>query len=366
MAVRDRINAGDIPGSRIFCAGNIIGFDGPLSDDFFAKAAEVASAAMVKRINAIWVENVGRHLMWLTPQQVADEVRNYIARGIDFIKYASNEHGASAGAFLQFSPRVQRSMVEEARRAGITAQAHTTSGEGLWIAIEAGCDLIQHANITGPIQISEETLELLAKCRAGAVVFPLTQRALDWLRQNASDRSWTMWHASDVNARNLIRSGARLLLANDGAILAPEALADPMYAKSWAGLPEDDGLAPLATGHFAWFRAMEEKGCPPMEMLKAATSNIAAAYGKGKDLGTLEPGKIADLLVLDKNPLESAAHYRSIHTILKQGKRVDRERLPLNPILTLPLEAPVEEEARYAPFLTNRSTFPLRSGCMCH
>lgn len=366
MAVRDKINSGQVAGSRIFCAGNIIGFDGPFSDDFFAKAAEVASAALVKRINAIWVENVGRHLMWLSPEQVAREVRAYIERGIDFIKYASNEHGAAAGAFLQFSPRVQRAMVEEARRAGITAQAHTTSGEGLFLAVEAGCDLIQHANITGPMQISGETLELLARRGTGAVVFPLTQRALGWLKQHASDRSWTMWHASDVNARNLIRSGARLLLANDGAVLAPEALADPMYAKSWAGLPEDDGLAPLATGHFAWFRAMEEKGCPPMEMLKAATSNIAAAYGKSKDLGTLEPGKIADLLILDKNPLESSAHYRSIHTILKEGQRVDRERLPLNPILTRPLEPPVEEEARYVPFLTDRSTFPLRPGCMCH
>ena len=45
MAVRDKINAGEIIGSRIFCAGNIVGFDGPFSDDVFPKAAEIASAA---------------------------------------------------------------------------------------------------------------------------------------------------------------------------------------------------------------------------------------------------------------------------------------------------------------------------------
>src|SRR5882762_2857794 len=104
MSVRDRINNGEIPGSRIFCAGNIIGLDGPLSQDFdfFAKAAGAASAAFVRRINAIWVENVGRHLMWLPPEQVGQEIRKYIQKGIDFVKYASNDH--FPGAFLAFSP----------------------------------------------------------------------------------------------------------------------------------------------------------------------------------------------------------------------------------------------------------------------
>jgi imidazolonepropionase-like amidohydrolase len=365
MAVRDRVEANEIPGSRIFCAGNIIGFDGPFSEDFFADAAKVASAALIKRINAIWVENVGRHLMWHSPEQVAREVRAYIAKGVDFIKYASNEHGASAGAFLQFSPRVQEAMVNEAHRAGITAQAHTTTIEGLWIAVQAGCDLIQHANITGPVPIPEATLELLAERKTGAVIFPMTEKGLDWIRKNISDRSWTMWRASDTNARNLIRSRAPLLLANDGAILAPEALADPMYAKSWAGAPEAESLCKLTTGHFVWFKAMEEKGMAPMEMLRAATRNIAVAYGKEKDLGTLEPGKIADMIILDENPLESAEHYRGIHMILKNGVRVDREALPVNPVLTRPLESPVEEEASYVPFLST-DRFPMCPMCTCH
>lgn len=348
MAVRDQINAGKAPGSRFFCGGNIIGFDGPFSRDFIERAPGVASPALVKRINSIWVENTGPDLMWMTPHQVASEVRAYINKGIDFIKYGSNQHGGSPGSFLAFSPQVQAVMVEEAHRAGITAQAHTHTVEGLRIAIEAGCDLIQHANITGPIPIPETTLELLAERKTGVVVFPFTQRALDWLKQNISDAEQRkFWQASDANARNLIRSGARLLLANDGFILAPEALTDPAWAKGWLGLPEEDGLTPLATGHFAWFKAMEEKGCPPMEMLTAATRNIAVAYKKDKDLGTLEPGKIADMLILDKNPLQAAENYRSIHMILKHGEIVDRDALPVNPILTKPMEPPAEEEASY-------------------
>lgn len=359
MAVRERINAGEIPGSRIFCAGNIIGFDGPFSEDFSPKALEMASSVLAKRINAIWVENVGRHLMWLTPEQVALEVRAYINKGIDFVKYGANEHfGASHGAFLAFSPRVQTAIVEEARRAGITAQAHTMTVEGLLLAIEAGCDLIQHANHTGPVVIPETTLDLLVQRKTGAVVFPLVQRRLDWLVDHESHRGPTEWQAADTNVRNLIRCGAHLLLANDGFILAPEALADPAMGKV-LGTPDDESLHNLGTGHFAWLKAMEEKGCAPMEILKAATRNIAVAYGKDQDLGTLEPGKVADLLILDKNPLEAAANYRNIHIVLKEGVLVDRNALPLNPILTKPMDSPAEEEDFYVPFLARSGKFPM-------
>ena len=357
MSVRDKIDAGEIVGSRIFCAGNIVGLDGPYSSDFMAKVPEVASEAFVRHINATWVENVGRHLMFLPPQEVAREVRRYIDKGIDFLKYAANEHGIP-GAFLAFSPRVQAAIVAEAHSAGITAQAHTMTVEGLRMAVEAGCDLIQHANVTGPVPIPQPTLDLMAQRHTGAVVFPFTQQRLDWILANVSTAEWTTWHASDMNTRNLIASGAPLLLANDGSIIPPGRFSPA--AKSWAS-PGDDSLVDLDTGHFAWFKAMQEKGCPPMAMLKAATRNIAVAYGKGDDLGTLEPGKIADLLILKRNPQQAAENYRSIETILQGGKIVDTTKLPERNILTRPLE-PAQEEAEFVPFLPTRATFPL---CPC-
>lgn len=363
MAVRDRINAGKTSGSRIFCAGNIIGFDGPYSLDFHAKVSDVASAAFVKRVNAIWVENVGRHLMWRTPDQVANEVRTYIGKGIDFVKFATNEHyGTSHGAFLAFSEQVQTLIVEEAHRAGKSAQSHTMTVEGLRITIEAGCDLIQHANHTGPELIPEKTLELMATRKTGAVVFPLTQRRYDWLMENESYRPSTVWQATDINARNIIRCGAPLLLANDGVIFAPEMLAEPKFDRNMGG-PWKDSLFSLATGHFTWLRAMEEKGCPPMAILQAATRNIAVAYGKDQDLGTLEPGKIADMLILEKNPLQAAENYQSIHMILKDGALVDRNTLPADPILTKPIEPPPEEDGSYVPFLASGRALPLCPAC---
>jgi imidazolonepropionase-like amidohydrolase len=350
ICVREGIASGAIPGSRIFCAGNIVGFDGPVSAEFFPKASEVASGALADRINAIWVENVGRHLMWLPPDEVAHEVRTYIGKGIDFVKYASNEH--SWGPFLAFSPLVQGAIVDETHRAGITAQAHTMSVEGLRIAVEAGCDLIQHANFTGPVRIPEATLELMATLKTGAVIFPFTQRALDLFTQGDFWKKPAEWQVEDNNVRDLIRSGAPLLMANDGVVRAPEALSDPAWSKSstMSRLPEEDNLYSLSSGHFAWITAMEEKGCAPMDILRAATRNVAIAYRKDMDLGSLEVGKIADILILDRDPLGSARNYRSINTIIKDGAVVDRDSLPLDPILTRPPEPPSEEAASYVPF----------------
>lgn len=366
MAVRDKINAGELPGSRFFCAGNIIGFDGLFSPDFFAKASEVVSTAFSKRFNAMWVENVGRHLMWLSPEQVAKEIRTYISKGIDFVKYASNDHGAYPGCFLTFSPRVQQAIVEEAHRAGLTAQAHTHTVEGVQIAAEAGCELLQHVNVTGPVSMSEPLLELLAKRKTGCVVFPWTRKAMDWIEANDSDGVRNLWQAMDVNARNLIRAGATILLATDSMLLGPEVTSDPLMKKGWAAMPEDMNLVALGTGHFFWMRAMEEKEFPPMEMLKAATKNIAVAYGKDKDLGTLEQGKIADLLILDKNPLDAADNYRTINMVIKDGVVVDTGALPVKPILTKPLDAPVEEEASYVPVIKTDARFPMCPSCMSH
>jgi imidazolonepropionase-like amidohydrolase len=366
MKVRDDINSGKVVGSRFFCAGNIVGFDGPLSADFVAKASEVVTSIFAKRVNSIFVENVGRHLMWLTPAGVAKEVRAYITKGIDFIKYGSNEHyWASAGAFLAFSTRAQTAIVEETHRAGLTAQAHSMSVEGLHAAVESGCDLVTHCNITGPTAIPNETLELMAKRRTGAVIFPQSEKQMQWIKEKVSDIEWLLWQSTDINARNLIQSGAPLLLANDGCLWPPEVKLDPWLSKSWVSAPEESNLGSLGQGHFFWFEAMEEKGCRPMDMLQAATKNIAIAYKKEKDLGTIEKGKLADLVILDKDPLIAAANYRTIYLVIKDGAVIDRTRLPEKPILSAGLEAPPDEEASYIAAIPSGPRLPMCPMCIC-
>src|SRR5262249_51218776 len=90
----------------------------------------------------------------------------------------------------------------------------------------------------------------------------------------------------------------------------------------------------LGEGHFRWLAAAAERGLAPMEALRAATSNVAAAYGHADDLGTLEPGKSADLVILGADPLEDARNYRQIVAVMKDGAPGDRDNLPVRPILT--------------------------------
>lgn len=361
VEARERINGGTVEGARIYCAGNIIGFEGPFSIDFIDKAAGVASESFSSKINATWVENVGRHLMWLTPREVGDEVKRYIDRGIDFVKYASNEHfGTSAGAFLEFSPATQEEIVKQAHSAGLTAQAHCMSTEGLRVALDAGADIIQHCNITGPALIPVETLQLITERGTGAVVFPWTRAGLGWIKENVVDLEWTMWSYSDLNVDRLIEQRATILMGNDGVVWAPEMRGDPTFREQWHGAPEDVSLNSLANGHFAWLLAMEEKGLEPLEILKAATLNIARSYNKDHEIGSIAVGKKADLVFLLRSPLEGARNYRTIHAVIKDGRKVDLAALPSKPMLMRDARTEEEEERAYKPFVY---TGPRLPGC---
>jgi imidazolonepropionase-like amidohydrolase/Tol biopolymer transport system component len=69
--------------------------------------------------------------------------------------------------------------------------------------------------------------------------------------------------------------------------------------------------------------ALASGGMPPHEVLRAATFNGADAIGHGSDLGSIEPGKLADLQVLDKNPLENLDNIKTIRYVMKNGRLYD-------------------------------------------
>lgn len=334
-AVRDRIASGSISGSRIFCSGNIVGLGGPFSEDFLDQVSQVASRTLVERINLLWTRNVGPELTWMTPDQIAVKLRAYIHERPDFVKYASSDHRVPMGqsAFLVFSPRCQRAIVNEAHRAGLTVQAHTQSVEAVWVAADAGVDIIQHCNLTGTVPLPEDTLRVLLERDVACTVFPITRKRSAWLRDYGdvvTQRLFTPVNV-EMNVDNLIASGVTLLLGTDSGILAAESATDRALGAVYSG---EENLFELGQGHFNWLKAMAERGFSPMQALKAATRNVAVAYGKERDLGTLEPGKLADMLILDRNPLESPENYRSIRTVIKEGAIAQCATLPQRRILT--------------------------------
>ena len=331
LNVRDRIRRGEATGSRMFVAGNIVGLSGPLGRDFNPLAATTATSEFVKRINHVYEENTGPDLLWRTPAQVRVEIRKYVARGIDFLKYAVAGHGRGQSNFLMFSPESQRAIVEESHRAGITAQTHTMTVDSLRQGIEAGIDMGQHMEITGPEPMPDEVIQLMLARKIYAAVQPSTARRLKIQVEDASDPEQAQQaQASHDNILRLIKAGVPLLLATDAGMRDPDGIASQ---KPRARI---DQLAELHEGEFLWFQAMAENGMKPMDAILAATRNIAAAYHKLDQIGTLEKGKIADLVVLDANPLQDINNVRKISLVMKEGQVVDRDKLPIKKILSVP------------------------------
>lgn len=332
--VRDRISEGDIVGSRVFLAGNIIGLGGPTSSDFFSQSRGVLSKGAADTIDARWERGVGPDLLWMTPEEVRARVRRYIEDDHpDFVKYAGSGHAQMQ--LISFSERVQRVIVEEGHRAGLTVQAHTTSPESLRMEIEAGADLLQHCDITGMERMPDETVAAIAQRRIPCAAFFVTQRFLAWIDAHEPELS-KLYRTKDENDHRLVAANAPLLLATDEGVWPADAAENPLL-KGFV-LPDDSHYV-MGAAHLHWLKAAEELGMPPMAALMAGTRNIARAYHVDRNLGTLEKGKIADLLILDKDPLQNADNYAAISLIIKDGQIVDRGSLPTHPKLTAPLDA---------------------------
>lgn len=329
--VRDDIDSGRSIGSRMYVAGNIVGFSGIFGPSFDGEATEVLNSSTVKRLNDVYDQGTGPELMYMTSDQVRTRMREYLGKGMDFVKYAVNQH---ASAYITFSPRVQKILVEETHRAGKIIQTHQMSVEGVNLAIEAGVDMMQHCDVTGPVALPEETIQKLVAHRMPCALLSYTDERFKAASAESVGGPMDI-PVMDTNVRNLIKAGANIVLSTDSYIIDPNNFFSPNISEARRKRAKSpDSPVRLGLSHFTWLKAMDEKGFPPMKNLQAATRNIAAAYHVLDRLGTLEAGKLADLVILDADPLENVDNYRKIYEVIKDGVEVDRKVLPETPIFT--------------------------------
>jgi imidazolonepropionase-like amidohydrolase len=339
MHVRDRIAKGEVEGSRMFVAGDIVGFRAVFTTP---EAMKSASKAFQARINNLFEAGGGPELGWMTPEQVKEAMRKYVAQGADFVKYGANGDGPPVNsevgqeAVLRFSPAQQKAMVEAVHEAGKIIQTHQMSAEGLRIVLEAGVDMAQHCAITGPSRIPDSTIQLMLDKK----FYCGTQWAQGGDEDEArGERGRKYWGSDKANGADdadydieneirLVKAGVPELVSTDAGLVDPDVKKDGGFGTGPA--------AEIGEAEFLCMAVMHKRGMTNMAILQGATKNIAAAYHKLDEIGTLEPGKFADLIVVDANPLDDIQNLRKISLVMKEGKTVDGSKLPRAPILTSP------------------------------
>jgi imidazolonepropionase-like amidohydrolase len=356
LAVRDRIERGEAMGARILAAGNIVGWGGPFSMTF-SLIPEDGLTPFQERMNELVSQGAGEELMDMTPSELRDAIHAYLDKGVDFVKYGGTGH-TSLPTLIGFSPEAQRVIVEETHRRGLVAETHSTTLEGLRLSIEAGVDLVQHPEIVEPREMTDELVALfrernticsmLSNTITGAAwkehlekreaatkkleesKVPLTghqgqPEPRDFTQAEKRRRAKELGEPLETRRRNamrLIAGDCRVTVGTDNYRAAA-----PEFARKPKPAYQDPG-----EGTIAAIEGLVELGMTPSQAIVSATRNGALACRRLDDLGTLEKGKIADLLVLDGNPLDDISNIRKLHRVLKGGRIVNLEKLPERPV----------------------------------
>ncbi|MEO7966315.1 MAG: amidohydrolase family protein, partial [Gemmatimonadaceae bacterium] len=133
-----------------------------------------------------------------------------------------------------------------------------------------------------------------------------------------------------ANAERLVKEGCVISVATDNDLGgASEFERDP---GAWRA--REPGVGTLLS-----IEGLVELGMTPMQALVAATKNGAMAAKGLKEFGTIEAGKLADLLVMDASPLDDIRNIRRLSIVMKEGTIVDTSRLPTKPIFSRPTPA---------------------------
>jgi imidazolonepropionase-like amidohydrolase len=343
IIVRDKINSGAATGSRLLLAGNILGWGGPFSITFsLTKDSDLS--LFEEKWNDLLAQGMGEDLADMTPEELRVAMNGYLDKGVDAVKYGGTSHFMRP-SLIGFSPRQQAVIVGEAHKRGKPVQTHATSSEGLRLAVEAGIDLIQHPEMMSR-DLPDELIHLIVAkgtyCGMRANLFTgearrhhLTQRAEVEMRiakLPAPITTAEQWRRIDMleetqdiqyrNAVRLIAAGCKVTPATDSYLGdAPE------FRRTVKGPELEPG-----SGTIRAIEGFVELGMTPMQALVAATQNGAAAALRSKDLGTIEKGKSADLLLLEANPLEDIHNIEKVSVVIAQGRRVDLSSLPEHPL----------------------------------
>ena len=269
---------------------------------------------------------------WVTSEAEArTAVKELAGRRVDLVKIWVDDRD---GKYKKLTPELYGAIIDEAHRAGIRVTAHIFTLEDAKGLLRAGVDAFAHG--IRDRDVDDEVVKLFAERPLVVFVPNLPGRGikadLSWLTNSLPAAELQKLEAGNtdrpeaqatfaVQARNLAKlnaAGVRIALGSDGNTpWAPHAEMEDMVAA---------GMTPMqvitaATGHSSQFLRMS----PPQYIADAVTARAATSPRLRPDsAGTLEPGKRADFIVLDANPLDDITNTRRIASVYLRGAEIDR------------------------------------------
>jgi imidazolonepropionase-like amidohydrolase len=285
VALRDAIARGDIPGPRLLVAGPALSITGGHGDlNGFPPHLHLGDEHIVD-----------------SPDQGRHAVRQWQKRGVDLIKLhatggvLSNHDDPGAPSF---SPPEFKAIVEEARRRGLDVCAHAHGDAGILEATLAGVRSIEHGSLLSPATAKE------MKAR-GTFLVP-TLYALESILLPGNPYKFP--------EGSLVKARAILPLRKAGFKVALETGVPIAYGTD-IGVFEHGQVA-------ADFRYLVSYGMTPLQALQSATLVAADLLRMGSEIGSLEPGRWADVIAVDGDPLTDIGALERVGFVMKAGKTI--------------------------------------------
>jgi imidazolonepropionase-like amidohydrolase len=287
VALRDAINAGIVPGPRMQCATRALSITGGYSPYGYSPDVQIPKGAQI----ADGVEGVRK------------AVREQLANGADLIKiYIDHRRRGTPNpdmltAWPTFSLEETKAIVEEAGRVGAKVAAHVYNSSSAQTAIQAGVASLEHG-----IYLDETTFKMMAE--KGVYWVPTLMAYMQFM----DDPTVTPEHR-----RLMTGTTDRHREAFQRALKLPVKIAFGT---------DLDGNHEKAAQEFVW---MVRYGMAPLVALRSATSVAADLMGWQDRVGSLEPGKLADVVAVKGNPLEDITAMTRVTFVMKDGTVYKRE-----------------------------------------
>ena len=285
MALRKAINEGWTIGPRMETGGHAIGITGGHCDENGFRPGVLQLGPIDGVANG--------------PEEIRAAVRYQIKYGADVIKTCATggvlSEGDAVGA-TQYSFEELKALVDEANKLERKVAAHAHGTEGIKLAVRAGVSSIEHGSF-----LDEDGAQMMAE--RGTYLVPTLSAA----------------EAVEKAAKNGVLKGLRAEKALAAAAAVRRSIKLAVAHKILIALGTDAGVIPHGSNAREFFLMCDWGGMSPMESIVAGTMNGAKLLGWDKNLGSLTPGKWADIVAVSGDPLKDIHSMEKVVFVMKNG-----------------------------------------------